>query len=131
MFIDLDKFKPVNDELGHDIGDKLLKEVSARMLLSVRESDTVSRVGGDEFIVLLPAIDAEADALRVAEKMLSSLNQTFEISGNTLHISASIGLAVYPAHGEDEKSLTKSADVAMYQAKENGRNAVVMYQLQS
>lgn len=128
MFIDLDKFKPVNDELGHDVGDLLLKEVAKRMQHYVRESDTVSRIGGDEFVVLLPVVEAAQDAMLVAEKILHALNQPFELAGHSISISASIGVAVYPEHGSDEKMLTKSADTAMYHAKNGGRNNARLYQ---
>jgi diguanylate cyclase (GGDEF)-like protein/PAS domain S-box-containing protein len=128
MFIDLDKFKPVNDELGHDIGDLLLKEVANRLHNCMRESDTVSRIGGDEFVVLLPNVDAAEDAMHVAEKILYSLNLPFELAGNSISISASLGVAIYPEHGSDEKMLTKNADSAMYNAKNNGRNNVQLYQ---
>jgi diguanylate cyclase (GGDEF)-like protein/PAS domain S-box-containing protein len=128
LFLDLDKFKPVNDKLGHAVGDLLLKEVARRLQHCVRESDTVSRVGGDEFVVLLPSIEAGTDAMLVAEKILYALNQPFELAGHSLHISASIGIAVYPEHGSDEKMLTRNADIAMYHAKGGGRNNVQLYQ---
>jgi diguanylate cyclase (GGDEF)-like protein/PAS domain S-box-containing protein len=128
MFLDLDKFKPVNDTLGHDVGDLLLNEAAKRMQNCVRESDTVSRVGGDEFVVLLPAVETEQDAMRVAEKILYALNQPFELAGHSIGISASIGVAVYPDHGSDEKMLIKNADIAMYYAKGGGRNNVKLYQ---
>ncbi len=122
MFIDLDKFKPVNDRLGHNIGDLLLQEVAARLLDSVRESDTVARIGGDEFVVLLSHVESEQDALVVAGKVLATLNDQFEIAGHKLFISSSIGIALYPLHGKDERTLVKNADIAMYRAKEQGRN---------
>lgn len=127
MFIDLDKFKPVNDDLGHDIGDMLLKEVAQRMRNCVRDADTVSRIGGDEFVILLPAIEHEKNAMLVAEKILSAINLTFEMDGHSINISSSIGVAVYPEHGGDEKLLTKNADTAMYAAKNGGRNNVKLY----
>jgi len=127
MFLDLDKFKPVNDSFGHDVGDLLLKEVALRVQRCVRESDTVSRIGGDEFIVLLPAIEATQDAMQVAEKILHALCQTFELAEHRIQISASIGIAVYPEHGGDEKLLTKHADIAMYHAKSDGRNNARLY----
>lgn len=127
MFLDLDKFKPVNDSFGHDVGDLLLKEVALRVQRCVRESDTVSRIGGDEFIVLLPAIEAAQDAMRVAEKILHALGQTFELDEHRIRISASIGIAVYPEHGGDEKILTRHADIAMYHAKSSGRNNARLY----
>jgi diguanylate cyclase (GGDEF)-like protein/PAS domain S-box-containing protein len=127
MFIDLDKFKPVNDDLGHDVGDLLLKEVAKRMLNCMRESDTVSRIGGDEFVVLLPAIETGQDALKIAEKILYAINLPFELAGHTINISSSIGVAVYPEHGADGKLLTKNADIAMYFAKNGGRNNVKLF----
>lgn len=123
MFIDLDEFKPVNDLLGHHIGDLLLKEVASRLQECLRrETDTVGRMGGDEFVVILPEIEASSDALNVAEKILHSLDQPFDIAGHSIRISASIGIALFPEHGSDEKLLLKSADAAMYRAKEGGRN---------
>jgi diguanylate cyclase (GGDEF)-like protein/PAS domain S-box-containing protein len=128
MFIDLDKFKPVNDTYGHGVGDLLLKDVALRIQDCLRESDTAARIGGDEFVILLPAIETQQDAGKVGEKILHALNQPFILAGHTLQISGSIGVAVYPEHGKDEKLLIKSADIAMYHAKKNGRNNVKMYQ---
>ena len=128
MFIDLDRFKPVNDTYGHGVGDLLLKDVATRIQSCLRESDTAARLGGDEFVVLLPAIESQKDASRVGEKILLALNQPFLLAGHTLEISGSIGIAVFPEHGKVEKLLVKSADIAMYHAKKNGRNNVKMYQ---
>lgn len=122
MFLDLDKFKPVNDNFGHDIGDLLLKQVAQRLLSSVRASDTVARIGGDEFVVLLPSIERELDATVVADKILHALKQPFGVAGHDLSISGSIGIAAYPEHGNDEKLLLINADIAMYHAKKDGRN---------
>lgn len=127
IFLDLDRFKPVNDELGHDIGDLLLKQVAQRLLSSVRASDTVARLGGDEFVVLLPAIEQQQDATVVAEKILHALKQPFKVAEYDIHISASIGIAAYPEHGEDEKLLLINADIAMYHAKKDGRNDLRFY----
>lgn len=127
MFVDLDKFKPINDTFGHDIGDQLLKDVAKRMQNCLRESDTVSRMGGDEFVVLLSAVATEQDAIPVAEKVLYALSLPFEIYGHGIEISASIGVATYPEHGDDEKQLIKNADIAMYYAKSSGRNNVTLY----
>ena len=125
LMIDLDEFKPVNDKYGHHVGDLLLKEVARRMLECVRrETDTVARLGGDEFVVILSAIEKAQDALDVAEKIRGRLNQTFDIEGRQLKISSCTGVAVFPQHGADEVLLLKSADAAMYRAKENGRNRV-------
>ena len=127
MFIDLDMFKPVNDLYGHHVGDLLLKEVAGRLRECLRrESDTVVRMGGDEFVVILPEIESAQDAITVAEMILLAINQAFEIAGHTLHISSSIGIACYPEHGRDEKHLLKQADDAMYRAKEGGRNRMVL-----
>ena len=128
LFIDLDKFKPINDALGHHVGDLLLKEAAKRMQDCVRESDTVARIGGDEFVVLLPVIEAEQDAMLVAEKIRHALNRPFVLVGQSLKISSSTGVAVYPEHGSSETQLVKNADIAMYHAKESGRNNVKLYQ---
>lgn len=128
MFIDLDEFKPVNDTYGHATGDLLLIEVAKRIHDCLRESDTVSRVGGDEFIVLLPVIDASRHATDVAEKIRSVLNLPFELADEPLFVSCSIGVAIYPEHGQDESHLLKNADVAMYEAKHSGRNQVKVFQ---
>lgn len=129
IFVDLDKFKPINDIHGHHIGDLMLNEVGKRIQYCLRESDTVARIGGDEFIVLLPIIETEQDALGVAEKIRHSLNQPFELVGHSLEISSSIGISIYPAHGTDEKSLINSADIAMYYAKRIGRNNSKVYNI--
>jgi diguanylate cyclase (GGDEF)-like protein len=128
MFIDLDKFKPVNDDFGHQIGDLLLKDVAKRLHECMRETDTAARLGGDEFIVLLPRVEGQHGAMVVATKILRALNRPFEIAGNSFRISASIGVALYPDHGSDEKSLLKNADSAMYHAKNSGKNGVVFFE---
>lgn len=127
MLLDLDKFKPINDELGHHVGDLLLQEAAKRMQHCVRESDTVARLGGDEFVVLLPAIEAGHDAMSVAEKIRHALHQPFELAGHSLRISVSIGIAIYPDHADSETHLIKCADIAMYQAKKAGKNDVMLY----
>lgn len=128
MFLDLDKFKPINDTLGHGVGDLVLKEVAQRIQGCLRESDTVARIGGDEFVVLLPIVEAAQDALTVAEKIRYALNQPFELAGQRLNISSSTGIAFYPEHGTEENQLIKNADTAMYYAKASGRDAVKLYQ---
>lgn len=128
MYVDLDKFKPINDKLGHAIGDQLLQMVATRMQDCVREMDTVARIGGDEFIVLLPVVENEHDALKVAEKIHFALNQPFEIEGQRMNISSSTGVAIYPEHGADEDEITANADIAMYHAKESGRDNVKLFQ---
>jgi diguanylate cyclase (GGDEF)-like protein len=122
LYLDLDKFKPVNDNYGHAVGDVLLKEVALRMTQRVRESDTVARIGGDEFVILLRAIDAGHGEITVAESIRNSLNQPFQIENHPIAISCSIGIAIYPDHGRTEAELSRQADAAMYRAKEAGRD---------
>lgn len=122
FFIDLDQFKVINDSLGHDIGDLLLIEVTSRLLSCVREEDTVARQGGDEFIILLPNIPDPDHAEIIGSTILDILAQPYHIQGNELHISASIGISLFPDDGEDVGMLMKNSDTAMYHAKENGRN---------
>jgi len=125
-FLDLDHFKPVNDHYGHAVGDQLLQQVARRLQESVRTSDTVGRIGGDEFVILMPELQEISDAHGLAEKIRKALDQPFLIEGHQLNISCSLGIAIYPEHGKDEISLAKSADSAMYRAKESGRNSVCM-----
>lgn len=127
MFLDLDMFKNINDEHGHAMGDLLLKEVAIRIQLCLRESDTAARVGGDEFVILLPAIETDQTAIVVAEKIRMALKQPFEIDGRNLCISTSIGISIYPDHGSEEKVLLKNADTAMYLAKQKGRNTALIF----
>lgn len=127
LFVDLDRFKPINDSLGHDIGDQLLKAVAERMLVSVRSIDTVSRVGGDEFVVLLGEIETTEDAARVAEKLISALSQPYEIEGHELLVTASVGICIYPDNGTQPNVLLRNADASMYSAKEAGRNRYQFY----
>lgn len=129
LYIDLDHFKPVNDKFGHATGDVLLKDVASRILGCVRESDTVARVGGDEFVVLLLEIDAQRSALSVAEKIRSALAEPFLIDGHDIRIACCVGVAVYPDHGRNEFELSAHADAAMYQAKETGGNRVILADL--
>ena len=128
LFIDLDKFKPINDEHGHHVGDLILIEVARRIKECLRESDTVARVGGDEFVVLLPTIEVDQDASGVAEKILHVLNMPFEFVGQSLSISSSIGIAFSPEHTSEGSTLMKHADTAMYCAKADGGNNVKIYQ---
>ncbi|HMH79717.1 MAG TPA: EAL domain-containing protein [Candidatus Acidoferrum sp.] len=122
IFLDLDRFKYINDSLGHETGDRLLRSVSKRLLASVRGSDTVSRQGGDEFVILLSGIGHPEDAARSAKKILLSLSAPHSIAGQDLHIDGSIGISVYPEDGKNAETLIKNADTAMYHAKETGRN---------
>ena len=129
LFIfDLDKFKAVNDTLGHQIGDLLLKEVATRTLGVLRRSgDSLARLGGDEYVVLLPQIAPPLNAVGIAEKIRNAILQPFELEGHTINISCSIGIALYPEHGEDEQTLMKHADAAMYQAKNEGLNRIKLF----
>ncbi len=122
MFMDLDRFKHINDSLGHAIGDQLLQSVAQRLVGCLRHSDTVSRQGGDEFVLLLPYIEQVEDAALSAQKLLSSVMKSHNIGQQDLYISASIGISIFPDDGKDVETLIKSADTAMYSAKENGRN---------
>lgn len=129
IFVDLDKFKPVNDRHGHAAGDLLLQAVAHRLRTCVRESDTVARVGGDEFVVLLTSISQTQDAMQVAQKIHAALRVPFHLpTGLSLQISSSAGVALYPEHGPDEATLSRRADVAMYTAKAAGRDQYVVYQ---
>lgn len=127
LFIDLDEFKPVNDQYGHQTGDELLKQVAARMNLCLRGEDTVARQGGDEFVVMLGTVNSETEALGVAEKLLAALHAPFLIEGHTINIGASIGLALYPQHGDKADTLIERADAAMYAAKSAGRHTVRLH----
>lgn len=122
LFVDLDRFKYVNDSMGHAVGDRLLQAVALRLKKSVREGDTVSRVGGDEFVVLLRETNTEG-AARVAQSLMNNLQPLYEIDGMYLPAHASIGISLYPDNGMDIDTLIKHADVAMYRAKEEGRNS--------
>ena len=124
VFIDLDRFKQINDSHGHAVGDLLLQEVAKRISESVRASDTVGRIGGDEFVVLMGDLSDADSALRIAGKIQASVAQPFRINGQALAVSCSMGIAVYPDDGSDEATLTKRADQAMYRAKDEGRNCM-------
>jgi len=126
LYIDLDEFKPVNDNYGHATGDELLRQAARRMVDCVRASDTLARVGGDEFVAVLTGIQNQVDALAVAEKIREALAMVFVFDGLEVKISSSIGVAIYPDHGQDEEDLSASADAAMYHAKKGGRNQVHM-----
>ena len=127
LFVDLDKFKPINDTLGHGIGDLLLREVAYRLLDSIRESDTAARIGGDEFVVLLPGIDTEQDAVTVAEKILAAVRQSYTLGEHTVEVSASIGIAIYPEDGLNDEAILTNADNAMYHAKHSGGSSIATF----
>ena len=122
LFLDLDQFKHVNDSLGHGIGDRLLQSVGRRLLTCVRSSDTVSRQGGDEFVVLLSEIEHAYDAATSAQKIIAALVAPHDVAHHQLHVSATIGISIYPDDGPDAETLIKCADTAMYYAKGRGRN---------
>lgn len=124
LFLDLDRFKVINDSLGHNTGDALLQAVAERVLEVVRESDTVARLGGDEFTVLLPTLRSQEDAVSIARKILETIRAPFFIEGRELFVTTSIGVSIFPDDGEQADELIKNADTAMYQAKENGRNNI-------
>jgi diguanylate cyclase (GGDEF)-like protein/PAS domain S-box-containing protein len=122
LFLDLDRFKNINDSMGHLVGDQLLQSVAQRLVACARESDTVSRQGGDEFVILLPRIAHAEDAAISVQKILSALSAPYDIAVSELHIQASVGISTYPRDGQDAETLLKGADHAMYSAKDNGRN---------
>lgn len=122
LFLDLDHFKPINDSLGHVVGDRLLQSVAQRLLRCVRSSDTVGRLGGDEFVILLSEVTPTQDGMAMADKILAALRMTHHIHPHDLNITASIGIVTYPEGGRDADELMKNADLAMYQAKVAGGN---------
>lgn len=127
FFLDLDRFKEVNDTLGHETGDELLKEVARRLQGAVREYDVVARLAGDEFTVILPELDPPEDAIPVAERIVDALSEPMELSGHELRTTTSIGICFYPDDGETPEELVKNADDAMYQAKAGGRNRYELF----
>ncbi len=127
LFIDLDRFKLINDTLGHDVGDAALIEVAGRLSSTLRVSDTVARLGGDEFAVLLPEVGDADEAVQMAGKLVAALNAPAALHGHRLHLSASIGVALYPSHGDTGDELMRNADLAMYQAKQSGSGRVCLF----
>ncbi|MFV1952094.1 MAG: EAL domain-containing protein [Nitrospinota bacterium] len=127
LFLDLDRFKTINDILGHSIGDLLLQSVAERLKECVRDSDTISRWGGDEFAVILPTLEQAADAAKVAKKILKALSEVFVVKAHEFFVSVSIGIAIHPSNGRDAETLVKNADTAMYHAKERGKNNYQFY----
>ena len=126
LFLDLDRFKPINDSFGHAVGDQLLAAIARRIEGAIRESDTAARIGGDEFVVLLRSVENGDGTLTVAEKVRKAIGKPYVIDGHPMTVSCSIGIALYPQHGYDEITLAKNADDAMYKAKEAGRDAIRM-----
>jgi diguanylate cyclase (GGDEF)-like protein/PAS domain S-box-containing protein len=126
LFVDIDEFKPVNDRYGHAIGDMLLQRIGKRMKQCMRESDTIARIGGDEFVAILPDVNEAEDAISIAEKLRQSIEEPFAVEHCILEVSASIGVAIYPDDGLDEETLQVRADHAMYKAKNRGGNTVAL-----
>src|SRR5437773_4768640 len=127
LFLDLDRFKFINDTLGHPFGDRLLQEAAARLRMCLRESDTIARFGGDEFVALIEDFSEPGDVISVAQKILHALRWPFMLQGETCHLSASIGISLYPNDGADFANLLKNADIATYRAKEKGKNNYLFY----
>nr|WP_315186763.1 EAL domain-containing protein [uncultured Albidiferax sp.] len=127
VYLDLDNFKQVNDSLGHAVGDALLRAVAQRLSASVRQSDSVCRQGGDEFVLLLAEVDTVKDAARAAAMLIEATSEPYQVGGHLLHVSSSIGLSIYPDDGSDVETLLRNADTAMYHAKKNGRANFQMF----
>ncbi len=128
LFIDLDGFKAVNDTFGHKAGDRLLQEIAQRLQSAVRESDTVARVGGDEFIVLINAVHGDADATMVASKIIESVGLPVDLGETQAKVGCSIGISIFPDHSKETEKLIAYADAAMYDIKKSGKNAYAVYQ---
>lgn len=128
LYLDLDAFKSINDSLGHAVGDLLLQSVAGRLSECIRDTDTLCRQGGDEFVILLSEIEKPEDAARIAEKILAVLAEPYQIGSHELSITSSIGISFYPDHGSDDLTLLNNADMAMYHAKQNGRNNFQLFQ---
>lgn len=127
LFIDLDRFKAINDSLGHNIGDRLIKEVAKRLLDTLRKEDTISRNGGDEFVVVIKRMQNSDEAILIAQKLIENLTHIFEIESHKIHIGASIGISVYPNDGSSAVELVRNADTAMFSAKKSGGNRLQFY----
>ena len=128
LFLDLDGFKQINDTLGHGAGDALLKQVAGRLLATVREEDTVARVGGDEFILALWHVSSSDYAVAVALRAVEAVSQPYDIEGAAVSITISAGVSIYPGHGEDADTLMKNADLALYEAKAAGKNTCRIFE---
>ena len=127
LFVDLDRFKLINDSLGHHQGDELIRQVGERLLACVRPGDTVGRISGDEFAVVLADLARPDDTALVAQKVLDALARPFDLGGNEAYVTASIGIAAFPGDGDDAETLLKNADMAMYRAKESARNSYCFF----
>jgi len=122
LYLDLDGFKHINDTLGHETGDTLLCMVAARLVDTVRQEDTVARLGGDEFVIVLWDLNLDNDVSSLLTKLLATLSQPYVIKGHNVNVTLSIGASIYPMHGDNAETLLKSADLAMYEAKRDGKN---------
>lgn len=122
IYLDLDGFRQINNTLGHDVGDLLLKLVAARLVAAVRQEDTVARLGGDEFVIAMPHVNNVAGVSLTAEKVIKALSQPYRIQGNTVHLTASAGVGLFPDNGKDVKTLLKNADAALLEAKQANKN---------
>ncbi len=127
IYLDLDHFKHINDSLGHEIGDKVLQSAATRLQTCVRLSDTVSRQGGDEFVVLLPEVEDVQEAVVTAKKLIEAMAQPHLVTGHELRVTISIGISIYPDDGQDSETVVRNADTAMYQAKKTGRNTYQLF----
>ena len=127
LFLDLDRFKNINDTLGHQAGDLLLQEMATRLKAVLRESDCIARLGGDEFVIMIPNLASAEQLAAVTQKVLASVSRIFKLGDHEFHVTASIGISVYPGDGEDERALMKNADIAMYRSKEDGKNTFTFY----
>lgn len=127
IFVDLDRFKHINDSMGHPVGDDLLQQLSERLVNSVRADDTVARLSGDEFVVLLEGIKEAEDTIVAVEKLMTIFSNSFDLAGKPIQVTASLGLSIFPQDGEDAETLLRNADAAMYKAKEDGRNTYNFY----
>ena len=127
FFVDLDRFKNINDTLGHQAGDLLLQEMATRLKSCLRESDCIARLGGDEFVIMIPGFNEAEQLAAVAQKILASVSRIFTLRDHEFRVTASIGISVYPTDGADERVLMKNADIAMYQSKEDGKNTFTFY----
>lgn len=127
LFFDLDNFKPINDQYGHEIGDLALQVVASRLKQQVRDNDTIARLGGDEFVIIIEDLNTTEDAANLAQKIIESLSKPFQLKDHTLHLGCSVGISVYPDNADDTLSLTRNADIAMYAAKASGSNQYYFY----
>ena len=128
MFVDLDRFKRINDSLGHEVGDKLLVEIAQRLRATLREDDTVARMGGDEFLVVLNNLSGPDEAATMARRLVGALRRPVQIEGRELVVTTSLGISIYPDDSQDANTLIKHADVAMYRAKDEGRNSFQLFE---